>query len=407
MPIVQQPGHGTASNKGNAPVDVIVIHETSGVKYLEALTFLRSQHALRSVQFVGASVVWKFFHTLFRERKGLKSALRTSLENLAFRLKLWKVRDHVVILCVAPWDYRFLLFAFLWRKNRLIYNTSWPYWTGSKVPRKFGPLTPVIRAAWLLILSEIEIVTVISAAAKSLSSVADLKRPPIIISHTVSEVFFKVQARHSVPLRLLFVGELSAKKGVRELPKLLDALSDQSVAIDIVGDGPLRQIAIEIAQRPNCRWHGQITDRLKLAAIAANCQILVSPSSSTNRWEELFGMSILEAMASGLVCIVTDHVGPRSIIRSGVDGILMPENSTHAIAALIRELQCDPRRWTDISKCAIATAKRYSLQEIAGQWNRLLAGTPKGDPQQAPVKEQSSTQVLASAKFLSVTNSIL
>lgn len=399
MPIIQQPGHSASDNKGVTPIDVIVIHETNGVKYLEALAFLSNQHALRSVRFVGASVIWKFFHTLLRERKGLKSALRTSFENLAFRLKIWKLRDHVVILCVAPWDYRFLLYAFLRRKNRLIYNTSWPYWTGSKVPRKFGLLTPVLRAAWLRILSEsgVEIVTVISAAAQSLSSVVDLERPPTIISHAVSEVFFKVRAQHSVPLRLLFVGELSAKKGTQELPKLLDALADQSVAIDIVGDGPLRQIAIDIARRPNCRWHGQITDRSKLAAIAANCQILVSPSSSTNRWEELFGMSILEAMAAGLVCIVTDHVGPRSIMRSGIDGILMPENSTDAIAALIRELQADPRRWTEISECAIATAKRYSLQEISGQWNRLLAGTTKGDAQQVPVKERSSTQVLASA----------
>jgi len=76
----------------------------------------------------------------------------------------------------------------------------------------------------------------------------------------------------------LFVGELSAKKGVLELPKLLEAVHDQGVLMDIVGDGPLGEIAREIAQRTNCHWHGQVTDRAQLAAIAANCQILVSPA---------------------------------------------------------------------------------------------------------------------------------
>jgi glycosyltransferase involved in cell wall biosynthesis len=243
----------------------------------------------------------------------------------------------------------------------------------------------------------VEIVTVVSSAARSLSSVATLEHPPIIISHTVSDVFFKVRAQHSTPLRLLFVGELSEKKGVQALPKLLDDLRDQAIAIDIVGDGPLREIAIEIARRPNCCWHGQVTDRSKLAAIAGNCQILVSPALSTNRWEELFGMSILEAMATGLVCIVTDHVGPRSIIHSGVDGILVPENSTDAIASSIRELQANPKQWAAISEQALATAKKYSLQEIAWQWNRLLLGAAKDDAQQVAVKERPSTQVLASA----------
>jgi glycosyltransferase involved in cell wall biosynthesis len=181
-----------------------------------------------------------------------------------------------------------------------------------------------------------------------------------------------------------------------ELPKLLQAVNDQGVVMDIVGDGPLREVAREIAQRANCHWHGQVTDRAQLAAIAANCQILVSPALSTNRWEELFGMSILEAMASGLPCIVSDHVGPRSLISSGVDGVLVPEGSTDIIASWIKRLHADPEQWTTISQRAVATAQKYSLQEIAAQWNRLLLA-PQGDTSDLLAAEQSANPVLVSA----------
>jgi len=222
----------------------------------------------------------------------------------------------------------------------------------------------------------VEITAVVSAGADSISSAANLKRPPTIISHTISDAFFKKQARYSKPLRLLFVGELSEKKGIEQLPKMLDDLSDLSVAIDIVGDGPLRATAMQIAQRPNCRWHGQVADRSKLVEIAANCQIMISPAASTDRWEELFGMAILESMALGLVCIVTDHVGPRSIIRSGIDGILVPEKAEAIMISHIRRLHDDPERWQVISQNALATASKYSLHAIASRWNQLLSGIP-------------------------------
>jgi glycosyltransferase involved in cell wall biosynthesis len=390
--------HISSGDRNSQSRDVVVIHETNGRKYLEALTYLQKGGKLRSLHFVGASVIWSFFHSLLRERKGLRAVLRLSLDNLVFRLSFWKLRHHTVILCVAPWDYRFLLYGFLRRRNRLIYNTSWPHWHGSRVPRKLWLLTPLLRLAWRRILSEptVEVVAVVSAAAQSLASAVDLERPPTVISHTVSDVFFRFRARHALPLRLLFVGELSTKKGVLELPKLLEAVHEQGVLIDIVGDGPLREVAREIAQRANCHWHGQVTDRAQLAAIAANCQILVSPALSTNRWEELFGMSILEAMASGLPSIVSDHVGPRSIIRSGVDGVLVPEGSTDIIASWIKKLHADPEQWEAISQRAVATAQKYSLQEIAARWERLLLA-PQGDASQALVAEQPTDPVLVSA----------
>ena len=351
---------------------VVVIHETDGRKYFEALSALQQRGALSSLQFAGASVVWKFAHSLIRERKGVWAAAHQSWDNLLFRIRCWKIQNHTVILCVPPWDCRFLLYSFLRRRNTLIFNTSWPYWTDGRVPCRF--LSPVMRWGWSRILGEsrVKVVAVTSQAAQGISAAIELGQQPTVIPHVVSDAFFKVRAKYSRPFRLLFVGELSKKKGLLELSALLDALESDSVAIDIVGNGELSQVAMQLAKRPNCRWLGQVRDRAELARIAANCQIMVSPALRTRRWEELFGISILESMAAGLPSIVSDHVGPRSIITSGINGVLVPEHDTEEIAGWVRKLEARPDEWKSISNHAVETARKYSVRAIAGRWQRAL-----------------------------------
>jgi glycosyltransferase involved in cell wall biosynthesis len=379
---------GAAPGRSVRGPHVLVIHETDGRKYFEALSVLQQRGALSSLQFAGASVVWKFAHSLIRERKPLLDAAHQSWHNLLFRLKFWKIQNHTVILCVPPWDYRFVLYSFLRRRNTLIFNTSWPYWTEGRVPCRF--LSPVMRWAWSRILGEqhVKVVAVTSQAAQGVSTAIALGQQPTVIPHVVSDAFFKVRAKYSLPFRLLFIGELSRKKGLLELSALLDALESDSVAIDIVGNGELSQVAKQLAKRPNYRWFGQVRDRAELARIAANCQIMVSPALRNRRWEELFGISILESMAAGLPCIVSGHVGPRSIITSGIDGVLVPEHATEEIAGWVRKLEARPDEWKSISNHAVETARKYSVSAIADRWQRALTCSDT----QAPLGSMASSR---------------
>jgi glycosyltransferase involved in cell wall biosynthesis len=162
----------------------------------------------------------------------------------------------------------------------------------------------------------------------------------------------------------------------------MDLLQDEPVTLDLVGDGPLRAAATELGARPGCTWHGHVQDRRALARIVGRCQLLVSPSVRTKRWEELFGMSLIEAMAAGVPCIASDHIGPRSIITHELDGILLPEHAPEQAAARIRGLVRDPAAWEKLAANAAATARRYSLVETAAQWERLLTAAARGSAKQ-------------------------
>lgn len=357
-------------------IDLIVIHETNGRKYFEALSFLESQGAIRSIQFVEASVIWKFIHAIMRERKPFSQAFTQLCRNLRFRMTCWMLHDHVVLLGLAPWDFRLLLYSRLRSRNYFIYHTSWPTWEGL-VPKSYKILTRWIRSGWLSRLRDPR-VKVVAATSFSLESAmkcigGSTHSRGSAICHVVSSVFFLRQAKQSCPLRLLYLGELSEKKGLPDLRRIMDELDGSPVVVDIVGDGPLRKLASELARRPGCVWHGHIRNREDLAKIVGNCHVLVAPVVRNGSWEELFGISIVEAMASGLPCIASDHIGPRSIITDGIDGIIVPERSPRIVAHHVRRLLDDPAAWQAMSTNAINTAAKYSLSSAAKQWETFIA----------------------------------
>lgn len=363
------------------PLDVVVVHETNGRKYFEALLHLQQTGRIRSIEFYETSVLWKFAHSVLRERKPVGVALRQSLRNLRFRLTCWSLRDRVVLVGAAPWDYRVLLFAPLRHANALVYHTSWPRWDAD-VPKRLGPLTGLVRRGWLRLLRKpgvgIAAATGLSGASAAAAAGPEAGAKVTVIRHVVSDAFFAHRARHATPFRLLFLGELSEKKGLPDLLRVMDLLAGQPVGLDIVGDGPLRAMAASLAERPDCTWHGHVRDRARLAEIVAGCQMLIQPAVRTGNWEELFGISIVEAMASGVPCIASDHIGPCSIITPGVDGILLPEHSPDAIAEHVSRMVADPAAWAAMSAAAMGAARDYGLQKTAEQWESLFQGRIAG-----------------------------
>jgi glycosyltransferase involved in cell wall biosynthesis len=108
---------------------------------------------------------------------------------------------------------------------------------------------------------------------------------------------------------------------------------------------------------PQVRYLGPVTDSV-LAVLYRRAQAFCSPSSY-----EGFGLSLLEAMASG--CLVV--AGRNSAVPELVDdcGILLPELSVGALsAALERILQGDPSL-DDLRAHGRERARRYSWEETA------------------------------------------
>jgi glycosyltransferase involved in cell wall biosynthesis len=150
----------------------------------------------------------------------------------------------------------------------------------------------------------------------------------------------------------------------KRIDRLVDAYNSliqdrNDLWLILIGDGSLRG---EIEKRLLCRdrvvFLGLI-DREELADFLRGSDIFVLPSDN-----EGFGIALIEAMATGLLCIATNVAGPDEIIVDGENGFLV-ENSNESILKILRfVMDLDPNIRDKISTNARETViKRFDIED--------------------------------------------
>ncbi len=74
---------------------------------------------------------------------------------------------------------------------------------------------------------------------------------------------------------------------------------------------------------------------------------------------EPFGITLLEASATGLPVVATDDGGPQDIIKNCHSGLLVDPNDFRAIAAAIKQIIADPAQWDRFSKNGIMNIQKH------------------------------------------------
>lgn len=132
--------------------------------------------------------------------------------------------------------------------------------------------------------------------------------------------FSKNQSQFELPgyPRLLHVGVLEDRKGVNVLLKAFSLLlaSSPSAYLYLIGDGrersKLERLAVKLNINSHTRFAGFV-NRNDLLGYYRSCDLFVMPS-----FNEAFGITLLECMASKKMAIVSDAPGgPREIAENG------------------------------------------------------------------------------------------
>lgn len=132
------------------------------------------------------------------------------------------------------------------------------------------------------------------------------------------------------PLRLLWAGTFSIRKGAHLLLESLQALNATSAQLQVEVYGAQGLPAVLVERAPaTLRFCGSIP-RSELLERMANAHALLFPTLCDG-----FGLVVNEALSRGLPVITTERAGGADLIQHGVNGLLIKAGSSEAITAVI------------------------------------------------------------------------
>lgn len=167
------------------------------------------------------------------------------------------------------------------------------------------------------------------------------------------------------PLRFVFVGQVSARKGIPLLLDVWTRLAPPNSELWLIGHVAPRAQPLVSGLR-GVVVKGAVSHR-DLPAMLRECDVFVFPS-----FFEGFGLVLLEAMACGLPIIATDATAAPDIISDGREGFVTAAGDAAALAAAIRTFSRDPRRSTVMGRAARATAETFSWPAYGERWRQTL-----------------------------------
>ena len=174
----------------------------------------------------------------------------------------------------------------------------------------------------------------------------------------------QVSAKSAGRFRLLFVGNLSRRKGADLLPKILTTLGD---GYELHYTGGLRSDS-RLADFPNAHALGRLSSK-QLREVYRQASVLIFPSRL-----EGFGLAAAESMACGTPVVGSRQSALAEIVDDGETGILCAMNDVDAFVSAIRGLRDDTQRLSRLGQNARATAaKRFSVDTMSAHYLELFS----------------------------------
>jgi glycosyltransferase involved in cell wall biosynthesis len=332
--------------------------------------------------------------------QGVTAELRLLAPNLALHVEprhvgrivraLLRRSTRVVhFLSTGRWSLLAPLIRFVLRKQVITtFHGYAPLWMVAGVPARLLQMLSIAQAKAGMAGAQ-TIVSVSTLLARRTAAAMGSGRHRVI-PNGLSQLFLKEPQRSipaggtSGPLRLLVVG-VGRHKGIEGALEALETLDpgpagEPSWSLTLVGVTPVtRPYARELKER-FARWIDRVSllDAIPHEAMPAlyrRHDVLLLWSS-----HESFGLVVLEAMACGLIPIVSDRVGAKDLIVHGVNGFVVPLGDTGTLTDVLRRLQergSGGIRGEALRQTAAAASMRKTAEAYRDLYREFLGQGPR------------------------------
>ncbi|HEY2855199.1 MAG TPA: N-acetyl-alpha-D-glucosaminyl L-malate synthase BshA [Gemmatimonadaceae bacterium] len=165
---------------------------------------------------------------------------------------------------------------------------------------------------------------------------------------------------------LMHISNFRPVKRVRDVVRIFARVRQEIPSVLVmVGDGPDR-----VHAEAEVREQG-VEDRVfflgkieTVAPLLSAADLFLLPSQS-----ESFGLSALEALASGVPVVGSNAGGLPEVVREGVSGALCAVGDTEAMARASIDILGDRKRWQEMSEFAARDAReRFAIDDVVEQY---------------------------------------
>jgi glycosyltransferase involved in cell wall biosynthesis len=177
------------------------------------------------------------------------------------------------------------------------------------------------------------------------------------------EIFYPPKTKPRDKFRIVFAGHVTLRKGVATLLSALEKLHKTEWRVDFYG-GVAKEAKPDLDRYSGATrlfFHGPV-NQTELAERMRESSVLVLPSL-----EEGFGLVIVQALACGTPCVVSDAVGAKDLIKNRENGSVFPVKDFEALSEELVFWESQPkcvegdfswsepgRRLTSLSREALA-----------------------------------------------------
>jgi len=160
------------------------------------------------------------------------------------------------------------------------------------------------------------------------------------------------------PLTCIFVGRFERRKGIYDLLTLAEQLQEEEIHFLVIGFGPLQ------LHKPlkNVTIVGRVGND-NLFDYYDKSHVLLMPSYS-----EAFCITILEAMARGLIILVSDIPGMREKIEEERNGYLFPPGDIEKMKERLLFIKDNPQEIGRISRNNLDDVQQFTVEKQAKKY---------------------------------------
>ncbi|MCD4694555.1 glycosyltransferase family 4 protein [bacterium] len=344
---------------------VIIYGGTLNREYSKSFYYLKNKKKIDRVRYLGTNPI---YYTLSKLKNFRNYTFKDIFNSYIAPFILFLTKD-ILVIGIPPYSYKIIFPLILTKlKKKIIYFHSWPYFDNPHM----GIIKPnsLKLKLWNSFLSK---VICIISTHRGLKALKKMNYEAYHIPHSINLNLFKSIKKANKKIKVLYVGRLIEEKGIKELLEIFSKFDPNKVEFIFVGKGSLTNYVKSKQKELPLTYLGHISDRKKIVDVYAKSDIFVLNSYKTDKWEEFFGIVLLEAMALGLPIVSTDCVGPKEIIINGKNGFLVKQKNNEEFYKALKKLIDNPKLRSKMGRYGKKFVDNYSIEKISLKLYKVLS----------------------------------